>query len=284
MAEPWTIRRVLTWTSDYFQRKGIDSPRLTADLLLAHVLGLKRVQLYTDMDRPLHKDELAAYRGLVERRVAGMPTHYLLGEREFYGLPMKVDPRVLIPRPETEQLVEMALERLPEDASGPVLDLCTGSGCIAVALAAKRPNLKVIATDLSADALAVARENAERNGVAERVEFREGDLFAPVAGQRFQLIVSNPPYVATAKIDGLMAEVRQEPRRALDGGADGLDLLRIIARQAPEHLVPGGDLLVEIGEEQGEQVKALFEQAGLVECRVHEDFAGLVRFVTARRS
>ncbi len=283
MAEPWTIRRVLTWTSDYFQRKEIDSPRLTADLLLSHVLGLKRVQLYTDMDRPLNKDELAAYRALVEKRITGIPTHYLLGSREFYGLPFKVDPRVLIPRPETEQLVELALERLAEDATGPVLDLCTGSGCIAVALADSRPNLKVIATDASADALAVARENAAANGVAERVELREGDLFAPVAGLRFPLIASNPPYIASGTIAGLMREVQQEPRRALDGGADGLDLIRLIAREAPGHLEPGGHLLVEIGEEQGEAVKGLFEQAGLIDARIHKDFAGLDRFVTARR-
>ncbi|MFN7133434.1 MAG: peptide chain release factor N(5)-glutamine methyltransferase, partial [Myxococcales bacterium] len=177
-----------------------------------------------------------------ERRVAGEPTHYLLGAREFYGLPMKVDPRVLIPRPETEQLVELALAALPEHEEATALDLCTGSGCIAVALAKHRPKLKVVATDASSGALEVAKANVEANGVADRVELRRGDLFAPVAGMRFHVVATNPPYVASAAIDGLMREVRQEPRTALDGGADGLGLVRRIAPKDPRHPLPGGAL------------------------------------------
>jgi release factor glutamine methyltransferase len=284
LADLWTVQRILHWTTDYFDRKGIDAPRLTAELLLAHALGCDRVRLYIDFDRPLDKGELARFRGLVERRAAGEPTHYILGAREFYGRPFKVDPRVLIPRPETELLVEQALQRLAPDATGPVLELCTGSGCIGLTLAAERPQLRVEATDVSAEALEVAADNARALGLEERVALLRGDLFAPVAGRRYAMIVSNPPYVARGAIAGLSAEVRREPQLALDGGVDGLDVIRRIVAEAPGALQPGGWLLLEIGEEQGPRLLALFASAGLQEGTIHRDLAGLDRIALARRS
>jgi release factor glutamine methyltransferase len=279
----WTIQRVLAWTSEFFERKAIDSPRLTAELLMAESLGCDRVRLYIDFERPLNKDELARYRAMVERRASGEPTYYLTGRREFYGRSFRVDPRVLVPRPETEHLVEAALERLPADATGPVLDLCTGSGCIGLTLAAERRGLQVVATDLSAGALEVARTNAAALGVEGRVELLQGDLYAPVAGRRFAMIVSNPPYVPSAEIDGLSAEVKREPRGALDGGADGLDFVRRIAAGTREALEPGGWLLLEIGDGQGAATVAILEGAGLVQAEARPDLAGLDRLALARR-
>ncbi len=283
MAETWTIQRVLAWTGDYFKKKDLDAPRLTAELLLAHALGCDRVRLYMDLERPLNKDELARYRALVERRAGGEPTFYILGAREFFGRRFKIDPRVLTPRPETELVTELALERLPEDATGAVLDLCTGSGCIGLTLAAERPGLRVVAVDASAGALDVARENAAALGVAERVELLQGDLYAPVAGRTFRLIVSNPPYVESGAIARLRPEVRREPRMALDGGEDGLDLLRRIVAGAPAFLEPASWIVLEIGEGQGGALMGLFAGAGLVEPAVRKDLAGLERIALARR-
>nr|AAK64442.1 protoporphyrinogen oxidase HemK [Myxococcus xanthus DZF1] len=271
-SEPWTIRRVLTWTTQHFEKRQVDAPRLTAEILLSHVLKLSRVRLYVDLDRPLSKDELGAYRALIERRMAGEPTQYLTGVREFYNRPFKVDARVLIPRPETELLVEAALRMLPKDAPGRALDLCTGSGCIAISLAAERPQATVIATDLSPDACALARENAQALGVADRVTVLQGDLFTPVpAGERFQVVVSNPPYIASGEIPGLSAEVRREPTLALDGGPDGLVAVRRVVTGARQWLEPGGLLALEIGEDQGPAVLELLRAAGYADARVEKD-------------
>ena len=179
-SDTWTIRKVLTWTTQHFEKREVDSPRLTADVLLSHVLKVSRVRLYVDLDRPLSKEELASFRALIERRISGEPTQYLTGVKEFYNRPFKVDARVLIPRPETELLVEACLRALPKDAPSRALDVCTGSGCIAISLAAERPQASVLATDLSPDACALARENAEALGVGARVTVVQGDLFAPV--------------------------------------------------------------------------------------------------------
>lgn len=271
-SEPWTIRRVLTWTTQHFEKRQVDAPRLTAEILLSHVLKLSRVRLYVDLDRPLSKDELGAYRALIERRMAGEPTQYLTGVREFYNRPFKVDARVLIPRPETELLVEAALRMLPKDAPGRALDVCTGSGCIAISLAAERPQATVIATDLSPDACALARENAQTLGVADRVTVLQGDLFTPVpAGERFQVVVSNPPYIASGEIPGLSAEVRREPKLALDGGPDGLVAVRRVVTGARQWLEPGGLLALEIGEDQGPAVLELLRAAGYADARVEKD-------------
>jgi release factor glutamine methyltransferase len=281
--ETWTIRRVLTWTAQHFEKKDIDAPRLTAEVLLSHVLKVDRVRLYVDLDRPLSKDELSTYRALIERRLSGEPTQYLTGSREFYGRTFKVDPRVLIPRPETELLVEAILRDVPKDSPTRLLDLCVGSGAVAATLAAERPQASVWATDLSPDAAALARENAETLGVGARVTVREGDLFSPLPpGSRFDAIASNPPYIRSGDIASLQTEVQREPRMALDGGADGLDLIRRIARDGQSWLKPGGRLALEIGEEQGDAVRRLLQDEGWVDVSVEKDLARLDRLALAR--
>ncbi|HLL04748.1 MAG TPA: peptide chain release factor N(5)-glutamine methyltransferase [Myxococcaceae bacterium] len=271
-SETWTIRKVLTWTTGHFEKRQVDAPRLTAEVLLAHVLKTTRVRLYVDLDRPLAKEELSTFRALIERRMAGEPTAYLTGVKEFYNRPFKVDARVLIPRPETELLVEAALHALPKDAPSQALDVCTGSGCIAISLAAERPQASLTATDLSPDACALARENAEALGVAPRVTILRGNLFEPVPAEaRFALIVSNPPYIGSGEIPGLSAEVRREPHLALDGGADGLALIRRVVEGARRFLIPGGLLAMEIGETQGAAVRELLQSAGYTDARVEKD-------------
>ena len=280
MNDTWTIRGVLGWTADYFNRRGVDAPRLTAEVLLAFVLQATRVQLYVDLDRPLAPKELAAYRALIERRISGEPTQYLTGTREFYGRPFAVDPRVLIPRPETELLVDTALEAIPKDAAYRVLDLCTGSGCVAVTLAAERPNATVFATELSPAACEVARSNAAALKVGDRVRVLEGDLFGPLRqGSLFHIVVSNPPYVPSEEIAALAAEVRREPRMALDGGRDGLEITRRLADQALRWLEPGGMLAVEISEGQGPEAMRLLQSAGLVRAGLRKDLSRLDRLV-----
>jgi len=272
--QPWTVRRVLGWTTQHFEKLGLDSPRLTAELLLAHVLHTSRVRLYTDLDRPLEAGELAAYRGLIDRRAAGEPTSYLTGTREFYGRTFAVDPRVLVPRPETELLVEAVLQAVPRDAEIRVLDLCTGSGCVGITLALERPRARVLATDTSPGAVEVARANAAALGPADRFEARLGDLLAPVEGEPpFDVVVANPPYVPTGELPTLSPEVRREPPLALDGGADGLDVVRRIAEEAPRRLVPGGLLALEIGDGQGPAVHSLLEAAGYGSVRIERDLA-----------
>ena len=272
--QPWTVRRVLGWTAQHFEKLGLDSPRLTAELLLAHVLHTSRVRLYTDLERPLEVPELAAYRGLIARRASGEPTSYLTGTREFYGRTFAVDPRVLVPRPETELLVEAVLQAVPRDAEARILDLCTGSGCVGITLALERPRARVLATDLSSAAADVARANATALGAADRFEVRIGDLFSPAEGEApFDVVVANPPYVPHGELPTLPAEVRREPVQALDGGPEGLDVVRRIASGAPRWLAPGGLLAVEIGDGQGPAVRSLLEGAGYGSVRIERDLA-----------
>jgi release factor glutamine methyltransferase len=281
MAETWTPLKLVAWTQEWFGNKGVDAPRLTAELLLAHALRCDRVRLYLDFDKPIGEAELAAYRELVRRRAEGEPTAYLLGVREFFGRPFLVDARVLVPRPETELLVEAALAALPE--GGRALDLCTGSGAIAISLALGRPGAHVLATDVSADALAVAAENVRRLGAEGVVELARGDLWAAVhehAGP-FDVIAANPPYVPSGEVPGLPREVRREPCIALDGGAEGLDLVRRIVAGAPARLAPGGLLLVELHESHPASFVALCLEAGLVRAEVRRDLAGLPRLGVA---
>lgn len=278
-AEAWTPLRLLGWTQGFFAQKGVDAPRLTAELLLAHALGCDRVRLYLDFDKPLGAPELARFRELVRRRADGEPTAYLTGAREFYGRRFEVDARVLVPRPETEQLAEAALAALPE--GGAALDLGTGSGALAVTLALGRPGARVTAVDLSSEALEVARANAAALGAA--VEFLEGDLFAPLpAGAAFDVVASNPPYVPTGELAGLQREVRREPRLALDGGPDGLVVLRRIVEAAPGRLRPGGVLLLEMHETHLEALPALCRAAGFAAVEARRDLAGLPRLTVAR--
>jgi release factor glutamine methyltransferase len=283
VSETWTIRRVLDWTRGHFEKQAVDSPRLTAELLLGHVLSLPRVKLYMDLDRPLSKEELGTYRALIQRRLAGEPTQYVIGHKEFYGRRFAVDARVLVPRPETELLVEAALRSVPKDAPARVLDLCTGSGCVAITIAAERPQASVWATDLSPGALAVAKANAEALGVDGRVTFFEGDLLAPVPAEaRFDVIVSNPPYVKSGEIAGLQREVQQEPRLALDGGADGLDVIRRLVPAALARLKPGGLLALEIGEDQGAALRDIFARAGARDVTIEKDLAQHERLALGR--
>jgi release factor glutamine methyltransferase len=280
----WTIIDVLQWTTARFGERGLASPRLDAELLAAHALGLTRVQLYTQFDRPLLAAELGALRELVKRRQGGEPVAYITGRKEFWSLDLAVDARVLVPRPDSETAVEDALARLDAAAvvAARIADVGTGSGAIALALARARPDLAVFAGDVSPDALAVARGNAERLGLA--VTFVEGDLLAPLRPHApFHLVVANLPYLPTADLPGLPPEVRCEPRLALDGGADGLDLVRPLVGQAGEVLVPGGALVLEVGAGQAPAVSALLRAAGLEEVRSVRDLAGIERVVSGRR-
>ncbi|HTN53043.1 MAG TPA: peptide chain release factor N(5)-glutamine methyltransferase [Anaeromyxobacter sp.] len=276
--ERWTTLKLVAWTQDFFSRKGIDAPRLTAEVLLGHALRCDRVRLYLDFDKPLGEPELAAFRELVRRRAEGEPTAYLTGAREFYGRPFQVDRRVLVPRPETEVVLEAALAALP--AGGRALDLCTGSGILGISLALERPGAAVVATDLSAEALEVAAANARALGAA--VDLRPGDLWTALReGERFDLIVSNPPYVPRGELDTLSREVRREPRLALDGGPDGLDLLRRIAAGAPARLSPGGALVLEMHESHREVLPRLCLEAGFARAEARADLAGLPRLTVA---
>jgi release factor glutamine methyltransferase len=285
-SEPWSIKRVLAWATDDFRRRGNKTARLDAELLLGEALGLDRIKLIVEAERPLAEGELGRYRELIKRRRNGEPIAYILGRREFFALPFRVDRRVLIPRPDTETLVERALAGTQaQHLYGRLLDLCTGSGCVAVAFAKARPTWRVTAVDLSPDAAALARENVRRAGVVHNVSVLEGDLFAPLApGAQFELITANPPYIPSGEIAGLDTDVRDfEPRLALDGGEDGLVIIRRLLDAAPRYLVPGGLLAMEVGFDQAPAVAALFERAGFVDIARARDLAGVERVVSGRR-
>jgi len=284
-AETWTLQQLLTWCTDDFRKRGIPSPRLDAELLVGHALGVDRVRLYLDFERPLTPEERASIRALVERRRRREPVAYIIGERAFYGRMFAVGPGVLVPRPDSETLIERALELLPKDAPQRVLDVGTGSGCLGLTLAAERPLAEVTLVDVSEDALHVAQQNAQRLGVADRVTALRSDLFtnvtAPAGG--FDLIVSNPPYIPTADLAGLMPDVIQhEPRLALDGGRDGLDLVRTLIGGARQRLRAGGALLIEIGIGQADACVALLTEAGFTGACAHKDLGRIPRVVEGR--
>lgn len=283
MPSSWTIKALVTWTTQYFRDKGIESPRLEAELLLAHALNCRRIDLLVNYDVEPHEAERATFRELVRRRAEHWPTAYLIGQREFFLLPFDVSPAVLIPRPETETLVLAALDELKNRPSARVLELGTGSGCIAVSIAKKCPDATIVAIDISPDALEIAKANARRHGVEPRIDFRQGDCFSPLGEESFDLIVSNPPYVTTAEYETLAAEVREhEPRHALDGGPDGLAFYRRIAADGVRYLAPSGLVGVEVGVTQAEAVVELFRLAGLIPQAVLKDTAGIARVVLAR--
>jgi release factor glutamine methyltransferase len=252
-----------------------------AELLLAHALGSSRTWLLAHGDDELAADAAARFESLVERRAAGEPLAYITGSRGFWSLDLAVTPATLIPRPETELLVELALARIAPDAEARVADLGTGSGAIALAIAKERARARVLATDASSDALDIARENAGRNGIGN-VEFRHGDWFAPLAGETFDLIASNPPYVALGDPHLGEGDLRFEPASALSSGSDGLDAIRSIARDAPAHLRAGGWLLLEHGWEQGEAVRGLLQEAGFVDIATKRDLEGRERISLGR--
>lgn len=282
--EIWTVLKVLRWTQARFAEKGLATPRLDAELLLAKALDSDRIGLYTRHDQPLDKDELAACRALIRRRLDGEPVAYIIGKKEFWSLSFTVDERVLVPRPETELLVETALETLRgREAANQVriADVGTGSGAIAVALALELRDAEVLAVDVSEAALEVARKNAADLGA--RVEFLRGDLLDPLVGREpFDAIVSNPPYIPDAEFAALPPEVRREPRGALLGGADGLRELRRLVEGGRRLLKPGGLLAMEVGAGQAEAVAELLRSAGYVDVLVRADLAGIGRVVAGR--
>jgi release factor glutamine methyltransferase len=304
-APTWTILAVLKWTTRYFQDKGVSEPRASAEVLLAHVLGLSRLELYLRHDQPLTPDELAAYKALIRRRVRGEPTAYLTGHKEFWSLDFLVTPATLIPRPETELLVECLLEVLPGRDRGPEgataisaagedrpgmpllgLEVGVGSGAVIIALARELPQWRWLGVELSAPALEVARTNAARLGVAPRVQFIQGNLLSFLKpGPWFQAVVANLPYISAREWEQLPVEIRKfEPREALWGGEDGLELVRPLSREVHRFLAPGGWLALEVGQGQAEAVRAsLAETRAYEEITTLRDYQGIPRVVRARR-
>lgn len=283
--KPRTVRALLAATTPWLAARGVESARTDAEILIAHALGVRRLDLYLDLDRPLDDDELARARALVARRGKREPVAYLVGTRELWGLAFEVTPDVLVPRPETEHLVELALADIAPDAAGTIVDACTGTGCVAIAVLHERPGLRVVATDLSSAACVVAARNAERHGVADRVEVRTGDLLAPCAELREVLaVLANPPYVKDAERAALAPELQFEPALALFGeGADGLGHHRRLLVEARPLLAAGGFLACEIGAGQGEQVCGLPHE-GFEAARVSVDLAGLPRVACWRKT
>ena len=283
--DEWTIERVLGWAANDFRRRGLESPRLDAEVLLAHTLRTDRVRLFLDAKRVLDGSALAAYRELIVRRRRAEPVAYIVGAREFYGLPVRVDRSVLVPRPDTETLVEVAIERTRSaHLYGESLDLCTGSGCVAFAFARHRPTWRVVGIDVSMEALTLARENAERLGVVSSTAFAASDLDGSLSDDaRFDLVTANPPYIPTDEIATLRADVRDhEPRLALDGGPDGLDVVRRVVHVAARRLRPGGVFAVEIGAGQADFVAPLLDRAGFTDVERRRDYGGIERVVSGR--
>lgn len=277
-AAPRTVLELLRITTSYLAGRGVTSPRLDAEVLLAHVLGMDRVGLYVNFDRPLERDEVDHYREVVARRGGRDPVAYIVGEKEFMGKLFSVSTAVLIPRPETELLVEAVVEELSKcEVPSPLrlLDVGTGSGVIAITLAMLLPAAEVVAVDVSADALAVAARNAERHGVQHRVRFTQSDLFAGLASPlTFHCIVSNPPYIPEGGLGSLAPEVRKEPRVALCGGQDGLDMIRRLVAGSPARLVPAGLLALEVGAGQGPALREIAAGQGYVRVEIRPDYAG----------
>jgi release factor glutamine methyltransferase len=284
----WTILALIRWADERFRKEGMATPRLDAEVLLAETLATDRVGLYTHFDQPLQADELTRFKELIRRRLRREPVAYILGKKEFWSLPFRVTPEVLIPRPETETLVAEALKILApaEGKDFHILEIGTGSGAISIALARELPVAMVVATDLSPKALAVAEENARRIGVRERIRLLHGDLFQPVEkGDGFDLIVTNPPYILRGQFSSLMPEVQKyEPKAALDGGKDGLDFFRRVLPAVHEYLRPGAWFLAEMGAGQGPQILKIAEKnPDLESFAFAKDLGGINRVFKARK-
>jgi len=288
--EIWTIKKLLEWVTGYFAEKGVDAPRLSAELLLCHVLKLERIQLYTLFDRAVDPPQLAVLRALVKRAGEHEPIGYLVGRCEFYSLPLTITPDCLIPRPETEYLVEKAILFLRQrEGAQHVLDLCTGSGCIAAAIAKNVKDAQIVATDISDAALKVAAENIGKLKLNERVKLLCGDLFDPIIegldAAKFDLIVSNPPYVSEPEYAALDKNVKDyEPAGALLAGADGLDVYKRILGKVDDFLKPDGVLMMEIGYAQGKAIRELLENSGIFKTiAIEKDFANNDRIAVAKK-
>ena len=261
----WIVRDLLHVTAEYLGKKGIDSPRLTAEILLAHKLNVDRITLYLNFDQPLTENELSGYRTLIKRRLQREPLQYIVGIQEFWSLEFAVTPQVLIPRPETELLVEQAIERLKavtseENKMPSILDLGTGCGAIAISLAKAVQQVRLWATDISADALKLARLNAEKHGVSDKIKFLQGNLWEPLLdeGVTFDIILSNPPYIGAEEFENLSPEVRDyEPRLALNGHKDGMTYIQTIILEAPVFMKPGGWIMLEMAPGQTEKALGL---------------------------
>ncbi len=291
-AKMMTILDLLNWYTNYLGEQGIENPRLNAELLLAHSLNLTREALYTHLRDPSWKEGRERLEHLIQRRVSGEPLQYILGDREFWSIHFRVDPRVLIPRPETELLVEQSLSILSEgslEGTPRLLEIGTGSGAIAISLAKEVRDLFIVATDISGEALLLAKENAVDAGVHHQITFLQGDLFGPFrsTGERgsFHLILSNPPYIQSSEIQNLAREIKDyEPIVALNGGVDGIAFYRSIVSQSPTYLRKGGWLLLEVGEDQGKRVSAVIEKEGVFDRAERiKDLSGIERVVKAQK-
>lgn len=284
----WTVQRILQWTTKFLHDKGVESSRLEAELLLAHARQCQRIHLYTTLDEALSDSERAAMRGFVKRRAAREPLAYITGLREFYGRQFEVGSGVLVPRPETETLIDVCLDLIPRDSNGLVAEVGFGSGCISLTLAKQRPQLQIVAGDTSQEAMQFAAKNAARHDVGERLQWQTADGVSglrlpddkPVLG-----IVSNPPYIRADELPGLAPEVRiHEPTTALVSGEDGLDLIRRLIPEAATVLSPGGWMVLESDPAQCVTICGLFEQAGFQSNQIHKDLNGSDRIVSARWS
>lgn len=284
MAKVWRVLDIIKWSTQFFEEKGIDQPRLTAEILLAHALKCRRIDLYLQFDRPLTPVERDIYRDYIKRRATGEPWQYILGTVEFYSIPLRVNKSVLIPRPETEILVEKVLDRVSDDQPYTLWDVGTGSGAIALALAKFRPQLEIVASDNSTAALDLARKNASDIHLTDRVTFILSDLDHHLNSHQFDVIVSNPPYIPSGEIADLALEIRQEPRAALDGGPDGLVFYRRLIPIAGKRLNPRGWLALEIGDTQASDVMNIIEQTSdFTEIELIQDYTQRNRIVAARK-
>ncbi|MCR9200281.1 MAG: peptide chain release factor N(5)-glutamine methyltransferase [Planctomycetaceae bacterium] len=283
----WTVQRILQWTTGYLTERGVESARLEAELLLAHARECQRINLYTDLNVPLTDEERSRMRGYVKRRSQREPLAYITGNREFYGRDFCVGPGVLIPRPETETLIDVCLDLIPEQAAADICEVGFGSGCICTTLARQRSQLRVYATDVSPEAMTFARRNTQEHDVEDRVTLLAGEGFMPLADagvQQLQGIVSNPPYVREDEMSGLEPEVAEhEPSLALVSGADGLDLIRRLIPESVSLLQPGGWMAMELDPAQAATVAALFGESGFENVRIHADLNGQDRIVSACR-
>jgi len=278
-----TILDLIQKTTAFFEKVGVPDPRLDVELLLTHVLELKRMDLYLQFERQLSEPELDRLRPLVKRRAAREPLQHILEKTEFCGLEIRCTPQALIPRPETELVVQRVIQLLANKSPAAILDVGTGSGAIALAVARASPSVAMVASDLSEDTLALARANAEKNGLQNRVEFRPGNLFEMIApGEKFDLIVSNPPYIPSGEMAALQPEVRHDPPLSLDGGADGLDIIRKLIMQSANFLKEEGWLVFEIGQNQASGVRQLLEENGWIKIEIANDLRRIPRVVSAK--